>query len=51
MGYIFPPKLDKRILQGVKVVNGEPHMKEDSEFRYVYGEPYINLENHEIVIR
>jgi len=51
MSHSFPYRPKERILQGVKIVDGKPHMQEDSEARWVYGTPYYKAENSEIRIR
>lgn len=50
MGYNFPARPQNQILQGVKIVNGEVYMREDSEVRYVYGQPYLNTKDYQIII-
>jgi len=50
MSHNFPPSTTNRIVQGVKIVNGDPHMLEDSEFRYIYGKPRYHTETGEIII-
>ena len=50
MGYSHPPKPQEKILQGVKIIAGKPYMRDDSEVRWVYGKPYFNTENGEIIL-
>ena len=53
--YKIPPKINEEMIQGVKIIGGDPHMKtEDEGLRYVYVEDdeemYFNTETGEVRI-
>lgn len=49
MGHSYPAApTTQRVVSGVRIINGKPCMRSDSEERYVYGKHYYNPETHEI---